>query len=96
MILTTTAAHRVPQHQLSVQLLEPLLFALALAAGPERDWLGERLFRIHVVHDEGISTGILRPVDIPADECRLSRHPDRGLLESGSLRPAAVRFAGGE
>jgi len=78
LMLTGMAARRVPREQLSLPLLEPLLFFLALKAGTEPGpqglassaWLGRRTLHLHVAHEEGLVTTTYGPDDFSAEEAR--------------------------
>jgi hypothetical protein len=76
LVLTNSSKRRVPAEHLSVPLLEPVLFFLALKAvqGPDasaaRDWLGKRTFRVHIAHADGIVDFTYRSGDVNAREAR--------------------------
>jgi exonuclease V gamma subunit len=78
LVLSTSGKGKVPDDSLSRPMLEPLLFYLALKAGTEpgpegessAQWLGEREFRLHVAHDEGIASFSYLPGDVSPDEAR--------------------------
>jgi exodeoxyribonuclease V gamma subunit len=71
LLLTGSHAKKFAGSHLSLPLLEPLLFLLALKAGREKNaaglnssaWLGDRAFQLHIAHDEGIT-----PIVIPAED----------------------------
>jgi hypothetical protein len=68
LVLTSRSARKMPDDRLSAPLLEPALFHLALRAAG--DWLGERAFRVHVGHEEGIASFTYLRGDAPPDEAR--------------------------
>jgi len=78
LVLTNRTARRVSAKHLSVPVLEPLLFYLALLAGPERrpdtvaatEWLGERSFRVHATHRDGMVSFTYHPQDVSPAEAR--------------------------
>jgi hypothetical protein len=72
---------KVPPHQLSVPLLDPVLFYLALRASNDepgtskkelrpRSWLGKRVFRVHIAHREGLVSFHYHPEDVTPAEAR--------------------------
>jgi len=78
LVLTNKSKARVPANDLSVPLLDPLLFSLALKAGEERqkggqtslEWLGNRTLRIHAAHEEGIHSFQFHLESVRPDQAR--------------------------
>jgi hypothetical protein len=78
LILGSGDRRKVPANALSVPMLEPLLFYLALKAGTEPGsdgqsssaWLGKRAFRLHIAHEEGITDFSYHPADVSAEQAR--------------------------
>jgi exodeoxyribonuclease V gamma subunit len=74
LVLTNKKQEKVPVDRLNAHLLEPALFYLALRShsmgndGERREWLGEREFRVHLVHKEGINCVSFHPHDFSSDE----------------------------
>lgn len=71
-LVTTTASSKVSDKHLCKQMLEPVLFYLALRAFPKEEpaakWLGTRKFAIHIAHAEGIATHVYEAGDFTGDE----------------------------
>jgi hypothetical protein len=72
---------KVPARQLSVPLLEPALFYLALRASNDESgtskkelrplsWLGKRVFRVHIAHREGLIRFTYQPEDVSPPQAR--------------------------
>jgi hypothetical protein len=74
LVLTNKKEDKVPPDQLSAPLLEPALFYLALRSDPQpghsarREWIGDRIFRIHVTHKAGTHCISFLPEDCTPDE----------------------------
>jgi exodeoxyribonuclease V gamma subunit len=74
LVLTNKKEDKVPSDHLSVHLLEPALLYLALRSnskgseGVLRKWIGEREFRVHLLHKQGINSVTFHPDDYSPDE----------------------------
>jgi hypothetical protein len=92
LVLTSSKANKIPTEQLCLPLLEPLLFYLALKAdngadgSSAREWLGERMLRIHIAHAEGRVICTYAPDEFAPDQARTYlAHLGRDFLDRGSF-----------
>jgi exodeoxyribonuclease V gamma subunit len=78
LVLTQSKSTKVPGDSLSVPMLEPLLFYLALRAGTEPNasgessaqWLKSREFRLHLARPDGITTFTYLSTDFSQEQAR--------------------------
>jgi hypothetical protein len=68
--LIITDSKDVVENSLNRQLLEPLLFFLALRAGSDSTWTHDLAFHIHIAHKGGIASFLYNPEDATPEEAR--------------------------
>jgi hypothetical protein len=68
--LIITDSKDVEENTLNRHMLEPLLFFLALRAGPDPSWARDLAFHLHIAHKEGIASFCYNQEDATPDEAR--------------------------
>jgi len=77
LVLSNVSGRNISEQDICYPLLEPFLFYLALRAGTaagdgpsSAEWLGDREFRVHVSHQQGITSFAYAAADVSPAEAR--------------------------